>query len=294
MTLLGKITKNILAPIVCFFDKILVKLNIHKPYIVMYMDGGLCSQMDMWINGEYYREQGFDVYYDLDWYRRSGKGIDGKSLRNYELQTLWPNIEVRILSKRKNDFCKYFLPYEKVSCLLPNAESIHRTIYFNGYNWLEPQEKERLYREWFSLKNVTRTDKMGLQSGLKYCGVHVRRGDLANVSLDTYPQVSEGYFLHAINYVQSTTTVDKFLFFSDDPRWVKDNILPYVSENYDIMIGNKGYEDLILLSQCDVIISSQGSFGYTAALINGKCSLFIANESRRFGMKLATKMVAID
>ena len=99
MTIIGKIVRRIIAPVVQVCDSCLVRFHITKAKVVIYMDGGLCSQMEMWINGAYYAENGLDVYYDLDWYKNVGVGIDGISLRNYELQILWPGITVRTLSK---------------------------------------------------------------------------------------------------------------------------------------------------------------------------------------------------
>ena len=43
-----------------------------------------------------------------------------------------------------------------------------------------------------------------------------------------------------------------------------------------------------------MIIGSQGSFGYTAALMNGHCALYIANEPSKFDLPLAKEMVVID
>lgn len=75
MAVLRKIIKKILVPIFVRGDRVLVSLKLVKPRIIIYMDGGLCSQMNMWIQGQYYAEQGYPVYYDLDWFRRDGKAI---------------------------------------------------------------------------------------------------------------------------------------------------------------------------------------------------------------------------
>ena len=73
-----KIGRCILRRIAIPVNALMVRMRIIKPYIYIYMDGGLCSQMNMWAQGQYYKEQGFDVYYDLGWYRRSGKGIEDR------------------------------------------------------------------------------------------------------------------------------------------------------------------------------------------------------------------------
>ena len=260
----------------------------------MYMDGGLCSQMGMWVNGEYYTEKGFDVYYDLNWFKISGLGIDGMSPRFYELQTLWPNIVVKTLPRWKTKFYKHFLSWQEMSCMLPHPSAIKRSVYFRGYNNLHIQEYLRLYHKNFSIGTALLTQNTKLPKDKIYSGVHVRRGDLANVSNARYTQPNDGYFLRAIEYVQQHAQIDEYLLFSEDSQWLKQNIVPHVSVPCRVMENNRGYEDLILLAQCEVIISSQGSFGMTAALINGQCSLFVANEKRWFEWNLAKSMVVVE
>lgn len=279
MATLRKIIKKILVSIFVWIDELLVKWHLAKPRIIIYMDGGLCSQMNMWIQGQYYAEQGFDVYYDLDWFRRDGKGIDGVSIRHYELETLWPKLQVKTMSHISTMFYRYLLPWKKMHCQLPLAKEIRRSVYFKGYNHLEEQDKIRLYHKYFNIRFAQMTEKMHLEEK-RYCGVHVRRGDLASVTnIAVYPQMADGYFIRAIDYVLKHEKIDEFLLFSEDAQWLRENILPNTTAKCRIMEGNKGYEDLMLLAQCQVIVASQGSFGPTAALINQNCELLIRNTS---------------
>lgn len=294
MSYILKLIRAIIIPIAVFVDRILVRMRIVRPKVILYVDGGLCSQMSMWANGEYYTEQGFDVYYDLEWFDDCGKGIDGVSIRNYELNILWPKVKVNTLPHWQLVIYKYLLPWPEVSCVLPPADAIDRSVYFRGYHKLHKTDKVRLMRKNFAIDNAARTPNMQLDSTKRYCGVHVRRGDLANVSLYYYPQVSDGYFMRAIEYVQKNERVDEFLFFSDDPDWVRENILPNMTSPCHMVEGNKGYEDLILLAQCPIIIASQGSFGRVAGLINHHCELFISNFSVENMTHLAKRLVQIQ
>jgi hypothetical protein len=149
-------------------------------------------------------------------------------------------------------------------------------------------------RKHFSLDNASWTPQMELDPKKRYCGVHIRRGDLANVSLTHYPQVADGYFMRAIEYVQTNEKSDEFLLFSDDPQWVRENILPNVTSPCRIVEGNNGYEDLILLAQCSMIVASQGSFGRVAAIINPKCELYISNFSVEKSTHLANRVLQIE
>lgn len=294
MSYFRKFIKAIFVPISVFFDRMLVRMRIVYPKVILYVDGGLCSQMNMWADGEYYTEQGFDVYYDLEWFDKCGKGIDGVSVRNYELNILWPKVKVNTLPHWKLAIYKYLLPWPEASCVLPPANAIDRSVYFRGYHNLHEEDKIRIMRKNFAIDNAARTPNMQLDSTKRYCGVHIRRGDLANVSLYYYPQVQEGYFLRAIKYVQIHERVDEYLLFSDDPKWVKDNILPNVTSQCRVIEGNKGYEDLILLSQCPIIIASQGSFGRVASLINHQSELFISNFPVEKETYLANRVLQIQ
>lgn len=68
-------------------------------------------------------------------------------------------------------------------------------------------------------------------------------------------------------------------FFSDELDWVEQNLLGMVGDSsYELMWGNKAWEDLCLMAYCDCFISSQGSAGKVAAMMNGKGLLIVGND----------------
>jgi len=69
-----------------------------------------------------------------------------------------------------------------------------------------------------------------------------------------------------------------FLFFSDGMEYVRNVLMPllkHIDAEFVLVQGNKAYEDLILMSQCEYIIASQGSAGKVAAMINNRSQLII-------------------
>ena len=245
------------------------------------MDGGICSQMHKFLCGEYYAENGIDVYYDLEWFESWGKDMNGVFDRKYELQKLFPNLVVNTMSKRKTAFYWRFLRYSKIHCELPPVSEINRSIYFNGHNHLKQEDLNHLFTKCFSLSSMFVRKELLLDNLVgkrEVCGVHVRRGDLADVKLRNYNPMPDWYFEQAIKYVQQHYDNVLFLFFSDEPEYVEQNILPSVRCEYKVIRGNKAYEDLALLAQCPIIISSQGSFGRYAAMLNANCKLVISNS----------------
>ena len=99
-------------------------------------------------------------------------------------------------------------------------------------------------------------------------GVHVRRGDMStsNAYWETVPAQ---YFINVCtcNELRDYT----FFFFSEEPDWIENEIIPHINVKYKISDTNSafyGYKDLYLLSCCQYQITSQGSFGKIAFMIN--------------------------
>lgn len=265
-----------------FFRQIstcLVRIKIMKPKVIIYVDGGICSQMHMFLEGVYYTQAGLSVYYDLRWYERTKDVLVGVNSRTFELQQMWPKLQVPQLSSRCNWFYSMFFKAERTNGdWLPAPESLTRSVYLNGY-WDLPEDCEKLFTVCFKLQNAAQVPYHPdiLKNGA--CGVHVRRGDLAKGDNPIYGGVTDGYFLRAIEYVKTRFPNIKFLFFSDEPDWVEQNICSQVDVEYEIMRGNKAWEDLLLLSLCNPIISSQGSFGRVAAKLNSEVLLIQCDNS---------------
>lgn len=94
-----------------------------------------------------------------------------------------------------------------------------------------------------------------------------------------YGKVTENYFRNAIAYVKERNSDVNFFFFSDEMDWVEQNLLDYCGGAcFEMVKGNKAYEDLSLMALCDIFVSSQGSAGKVAAMINGKGLLIISDD----------------
>ena len=80
------------------------RLGLFKPEVVIYVDGGICSQMHQYLLGRYYAEQGFRVSYDIGWYARNGKDNNGIHSRIFEFRELWPELPMEIASSSRVAF----------------------------------------------------------------------------------------------------------------------------------------------------------------------------------------------
>ena len=258
----------------------LCNLKLLQPYIIIYVDGGICSQMHQYLLGRYYVEKGMHVAYDLGWYSRNGMDNNRVFERRFEFTEMWPDLPFKVASGEMVTF------YSRVFQVKRNGMHFPLDVmppkYFGGYYFFDDNtEYGRFFMNTFSLYKSTHPVKVELIDdwiGTR-CAVHVRRGDLARMDDCFYGKVTIEYFKSALDYMKSRFNEVKFFFFSDELDWVEQNIIQYVgNDEYELMKGNKAWEDLALMAHCDCFISSQGSAGKVAALMNGKGLLIIPND----------------
>lgn len=248
----------------------------------MQMDGGICSQMNQFLQGQLFAEKGAAVGYDLTWFKRSGMDVDHRFARTYELQTLFPDLEVKTFSNFTIRFYKLFLRYSSPKLELPSISKRVAPIYLAGYYGIDDKDFSRLFHHFFVGKETPeQSSHLNRQSPEQHlCAIHVRRGDLARGDNPYYGGVSDDYFQRAIAYVEHLHPGTMFYFFSDEIEYVNQHIVPDLTVSFNLVQEpNKAYEDLLLISECDTIVASQGSFGKYAAMLNEK-SLLILDDNK--------------
>jgi len=116
-------------------------------------------------------------------------------------------------------------------------------------------------------------------AGSHICAVHVRRGDLARGDNPWYGSVTDDYFFRAIDSVEKSHPGTKFFVFSDEMDYVEKKLAPILTVDFELVKErHKAYEDLILISKCDTVIASQGSFGKFASMLNENSMLILQND----------------
>lgn len=275
-----------------FINRIGVRLGISRPKVIIYMDGGICSQMSMYLRGQYFREVA-DVLYDTTWFELNGKDLDGRFDRKLELLELFPTLEFKTVTRKQKHFYKMFYRYPHNDGYLPEPRTITGTTYFGGYFDLVPDILDSLFSRYYGTDNMKAPDahlpdNLVLGSQYTKVAVHVRRGDLANREDQWYKKVPDSYFFKAIEQVKKEFQDICLFFFSDEPDWVEENLCPHINLPCHIISGNKAYEDLFLISLCDVIIASQGSFGIWGARLNGHATLIRPSGESQNGFSIST------
>ena len=122
--------------------------------------------------------------------------------------------------------------------------------------------------------------------------LHVRRGDYASnpTTNSTHGLCSLDYYQTAIRYVTERIESPYFFIFSDDIRWVKDQLpmdLPhqYIEHNQ----GNESYNDMRLMSLCRHHIIANSSFSWWGAWLNPKLDKIVIAPKKWFANDLCVK-----
>lgn len=238
--------------------------------IIIHTDGGAASQVDFCALGKFFEDKGYRVKYDITWFKEYGVNMPGGK---YIIDKAFPNLKIEFATDEeiklyKNKYRRKNQPLNE--CKPP--------IYIDGY----PEERPFLsvkYRDFFSKEFVFNTDESKQKNLLdeimknNSCGVHIRRGDLADFHPAYGYPADKTYFLRVIDIVNKINDNVYFYFFSNGMEWVKENIIPHIkTTNYKIVEQNDddmGYLDMYLLSRCKIIISSNSGFALMARLLSG-------------------------
>ena len=259
---------------------ILQKFGI-KPKLIVLMDGGICSQINQFAIGEYYKDKGYTVEYDLDFFEKNGKDLNGVFDRNYQLDKLIDLKENQLIKASYytlKTYKKYFfnaLNTKSDHILDEVSDDYYPPMYLNNYYCFPSEIFSNIINKYVHLKDITKVlDEENQKIAQRIInsdsvGIHVRLGDLAK-PVGSYIPVSLYYYLRAINLPELKNK--ELFFFSEEPNWIEENILPKLDKTIKTNIiknpSNVGYKDLLLLSLCKHQICSQGSFGPYSYLFN--------------------------
>ena len=249
--------------------------------IVIRVDGGICSQINFAAYGLFIANQNndFSVKYDLSWFRKNGKDFNGNFVRTFDLLKCCPDlpfeeaIESEITEAKKNG-CR--------DLSVTPISDVRSACYLKGYPpyCFDLPDCRQILRRYFHPQFDAEAQSVFVEiCQTPSCAVHVRRGDLSTFFPAYGYPCSSDYFRKAIAIVRALEPNVRFFFFSDEPDYVRNELLPSLPQdiNAQIVCGNgseKGYVDLALIAGCRHIIASIGSFGMFGAFlgdIEGVC-----------------------
>lgn len=260
--------------------------------IVTKLQGGLGNQMFQYAFGlSMALQHNCGLYFDPSFFKlQSGK--DDIASREFELnifdvqikiageelveQFLHPGVMQRIFNKtginRKRVFREKSLRFDGSVFQIPPP------VYAQGF-WSSEfyfSKFESPVRKAFTLKkamsNLSQKLAARMAAQENPVSVHVRRGDY--VSSERTNQIhgtcSVSYYTNSIARLKAQINNPHFYFFSDDPEWVKSNLLQNI-DNYTQVEHNTAsdsWQDMILMSNCRHHIIANSSFSWWGAWLN--------------------------
>ena len=169
---------------------------------------------------------------------------------------------------KEHKCCTYDKKFEKIDF------KHNYILYGNFETWRYFNEINNTIRRIYKIRDVYLKPAVDFLKRVSRRGnpnvcVHVRRGDFiwpTNVK-HGFGFAGLGYINKAMSYFNTKLNDPLFIVMSDDKRWCKLNLN---RTNTVISPFNKVYEDLALMTLCDHVIVTSGSFGWWGAwLSNG-------------------------
>lgn len=185
-----------------------------------------------------------------------------------------------------------------------------RTILLHGFfqSWKYFQPVEHQIRAAMKFKNDTEAFARDILSKsipegwtegrFIRVGIHNRRGDftLNGMHSSGYTTAPATYFQKAMKYFVERHKLVQFIVVSDDTEWSQQHIT-YDSQsssvNVTYSLNNSAGQDMAILSLCDHVIISTGTFGWLAAWYGNGNAIYYSNYPGK-GSNLAKKYNASD
>lgn len=262
--------------------RFLLKNNLIKPKVILLLDGGVCSQMHQYLLGQVFAQKGYEVRYDLNFYKTWGSDLERRFVRNFDLLKGFPYLSLKEASRNavKVYTKKYFNVGNNTGKRVNDFSFLQKEppVYLGGYYHLPASIWLPAFKSTFRvMPNVLDEPNRELYAEIEHqscsVAVHVRRGDL-KVELTAYGKpASLNYFQLGVSYMLNKNPSSFFYFFSDEPDWVRDELipkLPLAEKNFKVVDQNgsdKGYMDLFLIAHCKHQITSKGTLGKYGALL---------------------------
>lgn len=282
--------------------KRLLKYGVISPKVILLLDGGICSQMHQYLLGQLYQQRGYKVAYDLSFYDEWGLDKDNKFVRNFDLLKAFPYLKMNVASSTEINLYKqkYYNVGNNTTTRIADYSFLDKIppIYLGGYYLLPAKVYLPAFRSLFKMTSGVLDDEnmqVYREIDSKPCSVavHVRRGDLKVEQYDYGTPPSMDYFKNAVGYFKGKFQAPYFYFFSDEPDWVAEELIPYLQIStrecrvVDINGSDRGYMDLYLIAHCKHQIASKGTLGKYGALLgdNPEKYVVLCNDKLEYRWK---------
>lgn len=171
----------------------------------------------------------------------------------------------------------------------PGILSLPDGVYLDGH-WQSEKyfsDIRSIILEEFTVKHPQRGRDEQLAALMTSCdsvSIHIRRGDYVsdpktNKLIGT---CSLNYYHRCVDRLSRFVKTPHFFIFSDDPKWVRENLKLSPATFVDHNDAETNYEDLRLMSQCKHNIIANSSFSWWGAWLNPRKDKLIFAPKRWF------------
>lgn len=172
--------------------------------------------------------------------------------------------------------------------------SIPSNCYLMGY-WLTEKYfknmEEHIRLDFTFREELSDTNKL-IASNMQNCNsvsIHVRRGDIAQNPdvLAVHGLCGLDYYKKAVRYVAERVQSPSFYIFSDDLKWVRDNLkINYPCYFVDQNMGQASFNDMRLMSLCKHNITANSTFSWWAAWLNNNQYKIVISPNKWFAAQI--------
>jgi len=249
-----------------------------KKTVIIQIVGGLGNQMFQYSAGLALAEKlNAELVLDITHFQKYK--LHSFGLKNYgiEHKLISNRLELFFCLVKKMMFTKKSYYRESGLNYSPFFDQIFHSVYLKGYFQSEKyfySVRDSLLKA-FALKEENLSQyTLSILAEMKnekcLISLHVRRGDyLLAKNQSVHGLCDLDYYKRAMNHFQELNLTPRFVIFSDDIAWTKENL--GLDDTHFFIDGNgvdRNYEDIFLMSNCHHHIMANSSFSWWGAWLN--------------------------
>jgi hypothetical protein len=265
--------------------------------IIIKIIGGLGNQMFQYAYAKALEENGFNVKIDISAFK-TYKLHGGYQLDKYNIDLNSSTIEENNLFYRDNIFKKVLnklgiknskIIKERNLLFDETLLKVEDNNYIDGYFQCEKYfiNIKNVILEQFLLKtdlsDYAKVLKDKIINSKNSCSIHIRRGDFTNkTNSNIHGCCSLDYYNKSVEILNSKLDSVNYFIFSDDIKWVKENLNISNATYIDDETKRIPHEDIYLMSLCKNNIIANSSFSWWGAWLNKNESKIVIAPKRWF------------
>jgi hypothetical protein len=221
--------------------------------VFMYLCGGLGNQMFQIANGVAYAKRTSKCYY----LPRTWGGMSERRPSYWD--TFFQRLERSIIDPSEIRFAFYVkeqFPFQPIPI---HPENVLLDGYFQSEKYFSDCKEEIRDLFYIPLENPLPSITVA---------IHIRRGDYL-VEAHFHKVLQKDYYDAGKKIIEEKLGYrPNYIYFSDDPNWVKETFRDDLNEKDIIREGYKDYEDMILMMNCHHFIMGNSTFSWWGAWLS--------------------------